>query len=140
MFEKLLTLSKKSDSKYSNFSVSSILVFDDGSEIGGVNVESATYGATTCAERNSISFAIVSGKDLKKVKEIHILGYNSKSKNSKENDFFISPCGICRQIMNEKLNSDVKVILYNFYTKESKIFVNKDLLPNFFSGENILDK
>ncbi len=139
MFKELKKLSENSDSKYSNFRVASIIIFEDGSKVSGVNVESASYGATTCSERNSINFAITKGINLKKAKEIHLLGYNSKI-SDEENNFFVTPCGICRQVMSEKLNGNLKIIIYNFFTKETKTFLNKDLLPNAFNGENILDK
>ncbi len=136
MFEKLIELSKKSYSPYSNFRVASIFVLNDGKEIEGVNVESASFGATLCAERNAMTTAITQGIDLKDVKEVHLIGYSTlKSKN--ENNIFAMPCGICRQMMSEQINPDVKIFVYNFATKEKNEYKNKELLPYSFKGTEI---
>ena len=136
MYNKLLKLSENSSSIYSNFRVSAILKLDDGSEVNGVNVESSSFGATMCAERNAINFAITSGIKMDKIKEIHILGYSSIKKKG-QNNFFIMPCGICRQVMSEYLDKNTKVIVYNFATKSHKEYLNRDLLPGFFSGKEL---
>ncbi len=136
MLNKLINLSNNSYSPYSNFRVSSIIVLDDGTEIGGVNVESSSFGATLCAERNAISSAISKGIDVKKIREIHILGYSTiKSKN--ENNVFTMPCGICRQVMMEQLNKNTKVLIHNYSNGQVKEFENKDLLPFQFTGKEL---
>jgi cytidine deaminase len=49
-------------SPYSKFRVGAALLTDDGEVILGANVENASYGLTSCAERNAITRAINDGK------------------------------------------------------------------------------
>ena len=48
----------------------------------------------------------------------------------------ISPCGACRQVMVEFMGGDGLVILTNL-KKDFKCFLVKDLLPYFFSEDNL---
>ena len=48
----------------------------------------------------------------------------------------ISPCGACRQVMNELLNLDTPVYLTNLDGKCVK-YLNKELLPYNFTGDNL---
>lgn len=136
MYEKLLKLLNNSYSKYSNFNVAVILKLVDGTEISGVNVESSSFGATLCAERNAIGTAITNGIEMNKITEVHLIAY-SKNKSAQENSIFVMPCGICRQVMREQLGDETKIFIYNYATKNYKIYKNKDLLPNYFSGKEI---
>ncbi len=53
-----------------------------------------------------------------------------------EQDDFISPCGACRQVMNELMPSNAKVHLTN-NKGDIKTVLNKDLLPFAFSEEDL---
>ena len=46
---------------YSHFTVGAALLCDDGSVVGGCNIENASYGATNCAERTAFFKAIYDG-------------------------------------------------------------------------------
>ena len=48
----------------------------------------------------------------------------------------ISPCGACRQVMAELLNSDTPVYLTNLKGDVKKMTV-KELLPYSFSGDDL---
>jgi cytidine deaminase len=61
MFEKLQKLLKNSYSPYSNFKVAAIIKTKNGKEYKGVNIESAAFSNTICAERNAIFNAITEG-------------------------------------------------------------------------------
>ena len=70
MKEKLIKLLDNAYAPYSNFHVAAIVELKDGTQVSGVNVENASYGATICAERNAITTAISMGYkkgDFKKI-------------------------------------------------------------------------
>ena len=60
-FTQLKELLDASSAPYSGFNVASIVITRDGSEYRGVNVESAAYPTTICAERNAIHTAVTEG-------------------------------------------------------------------------------
>jgi|TARA_B110000914_G_scaffold21480_1_gene16125 cytidine deaminase len=73
---------------YSKFPVSAALLSKSGRVFTGVNVENASYGLTICAERVAIGTAVASGE--REFMAIAIVVKNGGS-----------PCGACRQILNE---------------------------------------
>lgn len=125
-FKDLKKLSDNSHSPFSKFKVSSISVFKDGSEFRGVNLESASFPVTICAEKSSISAAISSGKKLVDLREVHVYGRTLK----KEVEIF--PCGSCRQLISEARHN-VDVYIYK-KTGEYKVHKIKDLIPYSFLG------
>lgn len=81
---------------YSNFLVSSILLLEDGSQIGGTNQENAAYPSGLCAERLAV-FTANSQYPFKKIKKLVIVA-------QKRNDNLLTPaapCGACRQVLIE---------------------------------------
>lgn len=124
IFEKLLTLQKNAYAPYSKYSVAAISIDDAGVQYQGVNVENASFGLTSCAERNSIFNAISCGSS--KIKEIHLICASKKS--------FGVPCGACRQVMAEFMSDDGSIYIYN-NEGESKLVNVADLLPLTFRKE-----
>lgn len=104
MEEKLDKLLKNSYSPYSKFSVAAILVCRDGKEFNGVNVENISFGATICAERSAIFSAVSSGYKKGDFRELHIKAGSGED---------ITPCFMCRQVMEELFNDDVKIISHS---------------------------
>lgn len=133
-FNELWKLSENAYSPYSEFQVASIIVTTDGKEYRGINVENASFGATSCAERNAIYTAFADGINGNDIIEIHLIGKPRECK--KEKLPLTTPCGICRQVINELTNENVKVIVY---TNEDnfEIFSKFDLLPHAFTGEEL---
>ena len=128
--EKILLKAKEASTKayapYSKFNVGCALEFKDGNFVLGANVENASFGATQCAERSAIGTMFSMSFDPKAIKSIAL--YNKKEK-------LCFPCGICRQVISELFNSDVKIIIGN-NSKNKEITVG-DLLPFAFGKENL---
>ena len=75
---------------YSGFPVGAAVLTADGSIIGGVNIENASYPLTVCGERTAIGTAAAMGhRDI-----LAVAVYAPKAKGT-------TPCGGCRQVMNE---------------------------------------
>ncbi|MFT5210981.1 MAG: cytidine deaminase [Flavobacterium sp.] len=128
-FEKLKKLQNNAYAPYSKFRVASILTMDDGREFPGVNVENASFGGTICAERSSFVSAISSIGSKAKFKSMYLL--------AGDGDKFAMPCGFCRQVINEFVEDDFVIVVYN-NRGESQACTISALLPNSFSKEDLL--
>lgn len=119
--EKLINEAKKvslnSYSPYSNFKVGASVLTKNGKIFVGTNVENASFGATSCAERNAIFNAISNGE-----KEFEALCVYNKNT-------LPYPCGICRQVLSEFCNDLNLIICSETEIKECKL---NELLPNNF--------
>ena len=80
---------------YSDYQVGSALLFDDGAVITGCNVENASYGLALCAETVAVSRAFGEGRRGGLVK-VAVVGPADKGDGAP-----ITPCGRCRQVLNE---------------------------------------
>ena len=108
---------------YSKFRVGAALLTSDGKVYTGCNIESASFGATNCAERTAIFKAISEGE--KKFVKLAVASDNS-DKNQPT-----WPCGICRQVIVE-FADDIQIITGS--SKGDIIEINiKDLLPHYFA-------
>ena len=83
--------SQHSYSPYSNFPVGAALRFADGSLVTGTNIENASYGLALCAETVAISKAMADG----------VRGGLEAVAVTGPGDEPITPCGRCRQVLNE---------------------------------------
>ncbi len=86
-----LKAAENSYSPYSNFAVGSALRFADGSVVTGTNIENASYGLALCAETVAVSKAMADG----------IRGGLEAVAVTGPGDEPITPCGRCRQVLNE---------------------------------------
>ena len=84
---------------YSDFKVGAAVLTAAGDIFTGANVESASYGATLCAERAAISAAIAAG-----VREFSAIAVAASGTEP------AYPCGICRQVIFE-FGPDIRVIV-----------------------------
>ena len=76
---------------YSNFAVGAALLFEDGEIVTGANVENASYGLSLCAETVAAGRAMAEGRRGGLV-AVAVTGPGSDP---------ITPCGRCRQVLNE---------------------------------------
>ncbi len=136
MEEKLINIALKvldnSYAPYSGFNVAAAVLTDSGKIYTGVNVENASYPAGRCAECNAVSSAVSSGE--RRIKAIAIVSRDSKDKT--RDTGYTSPCGICRQVLREFSDADLKVIMAKSVS-DYKIMTLAELLPESFGPENL---
>ncbi|TNE54872.1 MAG: cytidine deaminase [Sphingomonadales bacterium] len=93
--DSLIAAAKKaldnSYSPYSNFRVGAALRFADGTVVTGTNIENASYGLALCAETVAVAKAMDDGHR-GGLEEVAVIG---------DTDAPITPCGRCRQVLNE---------------------------------------
>ena len=112
-------------SPYSKFRVGAAVLLTNGDIYSGANVESCSYPCGICAERNVLS--TVYGKGFRK-EDIVALAISGDGKD------FITPCGMCCQVISELMDADCPVFLLNNKNEIKEIKVRK-LLPYYFSLE-----
>lgn len=75
---------------YSRFHVGAAVLADDGRIFASANIENASYGLTSCAERNAIFAAVYAG-----ARRIVAIAIHTPTERA------VSPCGACRQVIYE---------------------------------------
>ena len=85
---------------YSRFAVGAALLMTDGSLITGANVENASYGLSLCAETVAIATAGAAGR-LREVVAVGVIGGAMDAEGRATGTAPVSPCGRCRQVLNE---------------------------------------
>jgi cytidine deaminase len=86
---------------YSQFKVGAALRFDDGETVTGCNVENASYGLTSCAERNALFSAVSARGADRRILAIAVANLNGAAS---------APCGACRQVLAEFVDSQAMVV------------------------------
>lgn len=119
----LLQAAKKASvgaySPYSGFRVGAALLDAKGQLHSGCNVENASYGLTSCAERNALATARAAGASEFSAILIYVAG----------NRVF-EPCGACRQVMLELMPGAAPV--YSCSDQGEKSWTVGELLPDGF--------
>ena len=109
---------------YSGFKVGAAIVAEDGSVYVGCNVENASYGLTTCAERNAIASLVAGGYKIPVSIAI-----------AAKDGVFCPPCVACRQVLME-FNPELEIILES-QGNGFKLFKLNEILPLSFSTKDI---
>jgi len=105
---------------YSGFRVGCAVLTGGGEIASGCNVENASYGLTSCAERNAIFRAIADGA----TSIVAVLLYTPTAAP-------VTPCGACRQVIAEfGRDAHVRAICDGAQTLEYGL---RDLLPDGFT-------
>jgi cytidine deaminase len=120
---------------YSKFHVGAVAKLSDDKIINGANQENASFPAGICAERVLLS----SISSLHSNAHIETIAISYKNENGKSNHP-ISPCGICRQSLQEyeqRMRRPIRLILGGM---EGKIYVIPQtslLLPLAFTSDEL---
>jgi cytidine deaminase len=125
LIKSAISAKQNSYAPYSNFHVGAAVLTEDGSIFSGCNVENAAFGATNCAERSAIFTAISAGK--RNIQAIVIIS---------DLEDYTFPCGICRQVISEFADSNIKIIL----AKNENDYIVKtleEILPGAFSKKDL---
>ncbi|WP_207724774.1 cytidine deaminase [Thermanaerosceptrum fracticalcis] len=109
---------------YSGFKVGAALLAQNGEIYTGCNVENASYGLTSCAERNAVFKAVCAGE-----RKFERLALVTDLVNP------AAPCGACRQVLAE-FAPDLTVIMANT-RGEKRITTVRELLPYAFTPADL---
>ncbi len=120
---------KNSYAPYSDFHVGAALLTKNGKVYTGCNIENAAYTPTNCAERTAVFKAVSEGE--REFSAIAIVG--GKGEELAE---LCAPCGVCRQVLSEFCEKDMRIILGN--PECIKVYTFAELLPLSF-GKNDLE-
>ncbi len=126
LIERALKVRTRAYAPYSRFLVGCALVAD-GVTYEGANVENASYGLCSCAERNAVNIAAIAGA--RSIERVVVATQSSPP---------AAPCGICLQSIREFAPdpSAVRVLLVN-PAGERRDFTLGELFPHGFRGSQL---
>lgn len=111
---------------YSHFCVGAALLGTDGVVYTGCNVENASFGATNCAERTALFYAVSQG--CRSFQALAVVGGPAGPIQA-----VCPPCGICRQALAEFCGPDFPVYLWDGSGAPQCVPLSR-LLPGAFSA------
>ena len=118
--------SEASYSPYSRFAVGASILTGNNQIFSGCNVENAAYGLANCAERTAIFSAVAQGE--KQLKAVVI--YTPTDQPA-------SPCGACRQVINE---FGVDCVVVSCCDSDAVLVMKADdYLPHGFGPGNLVE-
>ncbi|HEX2619937.1 MAG TPA: cytidine deaminase [Phototrophicaceae bacterium] len=118
-----IAAAKMAYAPYSKYEVGAALLAEDGTIFTGCNVENAAYPAGICAERTALVKAVSEGRQT-----FTALAVVTKNGGS--------PCGICRQMLNE-FAPHLPVIIADLTGKIHTEITLADLLPYGFGPQHL---
>ena len=132
-----LSVQENGYAPYSNFLVGAALLHRDGSITEGCNWENCIYQGS-CAERCAIISANAKGK--RTATAVAVCGGSKLPHVKAPADAVVTPCGLCRQMLNEvaQLSQlDLDVLLIACGRKDAKLVKLSSLLPESFGPGDI---
>ena len=127
LIKKAIDARKLSYSPYSHFAVGAVVLTKDGKEFLGANIENSSYPLCMCGERNAIYNAYMHGYKKEDLAALVICADTEQP---------CSPCGACRQVINELFPDNAPIILTNL-KGDVKETTAKELLPFAFTGDDL---
>ena len=115
---------------YSGFQVGAALLTRGGRIYLGCNIENKSFSPTVCAERVALFKAVSEG--VRSFRAIAVVG-------GKEGEALAetTPCGVCRQVMEEFCDPDTFEIITAVSEKEYRVYKLRELLPKGFGPGNL---
>ncbi|MBN1681298.1 MAG: cytidine deaminase [Anaerolineae bacterium] len=110
---------------YSHYPVGAALLTASGTVYSGCNIEIASYGATSCAERTAAFKAVSEGDRV--FEAVAVATSNGAA-----------PCGICRQVLNE-FGPHMLVIMVDDHGSLTWEGPLSDLLPFSFGPQQLAE-
>jgi len=92
---------RNSYSPYSGFRVGAAVISREGRTYAGCNVENASFGLTQCAERAALNAAVADGAAPGTLGTLLLYTPGETAH---------APCGACRQVMQELMAPDARVV------------------------------
>src|SRR5688572_8072994 len=135
LLEEARKVTKRVYAPYSNFNVGAVARLANGEIITGSNQENASFSAGICAERVLLASAATQFPETP-VKDLAISYHNIKGSSNQP----VSPCGICRQALQEyedRMKHPIRLILAGM---EGNVFVFEKastLLPLAFTTNDL---
>jgi cytidine deaminase len=124
---------------YSRFAVGAALLLRDGSVITGANFENASYGLSLCAETVAVASASAAGH-LADIVEVAVIGGLMDTHNLPTGATPVSPCGRCRQVLNEAAQMGGRDLLVHCGAAEGDAVITyrlSELLPDAFGPADL---
>lgn len=109
---------------YSDFHVGAAILAG-GQIFTGANVENASYGLTTCAERTAAFAAVLAG--FRHFDAVAVSCVDVSDESARTHPEMLMPCGACRQLLSE-FSSESTVFLVD---RVGQLSLN-ELLPHAF--------
>ena len=124
---------------YSRFAVGAAVLLDDGTVITGANFENASYGLSLCAETVAIATASAAGR-LRDIVAIGVIGGAMDADGRATGSSPVSPCGRCRQVINEAAQMGGRDLPVHCGAAEGdaiRTYTVSDLLPDAFGPADL---
>ena len=122
----------KAYAPYSGFHVGAAVRTADGRVFAAANIENASYGLSLCAETNAIMAAAVAGA--RDVVGVAVVGYRAADP---EAPVLATPCGRCRQVINEFAAPATPVYVSDRSGEEVLSTTLGALLPHAFGPDRL---
>lgn len=111
---------------YSGFPVGAAVLTEDDTIVGGVNIENASYPLTVCGERTAIGTAAALGHRV--IRAVAVSAPKAMG---------TTPCGGCRQVMNEFKPADGDLVVIIEEAEGPRQVPLRALLPEAFGPRDL---
>ena len=131
--------SRNAHAPYSRFAVGAAVMLDDGTVITGANFENASYGLSLCAETVAIATASAAGR-LRDIVAIGVIGGAMDAEGRATGTSPVSPCGRCRQVINEAAQMGGRNLPVHCGAAEGdaiRTYTVSELLPDAFGPADL---